>query len=73
MVKVEFLGPIKKPDLEVKASNLSELKEILNQDESLKEWLEICAVAINDEIVCELDTMLKSGDKISILPPVCGG
>lgn len=73
MVKVEFLGPIKKPDLEVKASNLSELKEILNQDESLKEWLEICAVAINDEIVCELNTMLKSGDKISILPPVCGG
>lgn len=73
MVKVEFLGPIKKPDLEVKASNLSELKEILNQDESLKEWLEICAVAINDEIVCQLNTVLKSGDKISILPPVCGG
>ncbi|MCR8685538.1 MoaD/ThiS family protein [Campylobacter ureolyticus] len=73
MIKVEFLGPIKKDDLEIKASNLVELKEILNKDESLKEWLEISAVAINDEIISNLDKELKNGDKVSILPPVCGG
>ncbi|AKT90345.1 molybdopterin synthase, small subunit [Campylobacter ureolyticus RIGS 9880] len=73
MIRVEFLGPIKKDDLEIKASNLAELKEILNKDESLKEWLEISAVAINDEIINSLDKELKNGDKVSILPPVCGG
>ncbi|WP_024961524.1 MoaD/ThiS family protein [Campylobacter ureolyticus] len=73
MIRVEFLGPIKKDDLEVKASNLAELKEILNKDESLKEWLEISAVAINNEIINALDKELKNGDKVSILPPVCGG
>lgn len=73
MIRVEFLGPIKKDALEIKASNLAELKEILNKDESLKEWLEISAVAINDEIINSLDKELKNGDKVSILPPVCGG
>lgn len=73
MIRVEFLGPIKNDDLEIKASNLAELKEILNKDESLKEWLEISAVAINDEIINSLDKELKNGDKVSILPPVCGG
>ncbi|EAJ5693265.1 MoaD/ThiS family protein [Campylobacter fetus] len=73
MVKVEFLGPINKEHLEIKAASLGELKTILNQDESLKEWLNLSAVALNDEIVTSLDTKLKSGDKICILPPVCGG
>lgn len=73
MIRVDFLGPIKKDDLEIKASNLAELKEILNKDESLKKWLEISAVAINDEIINSLDKELKNGDKVSILPPVCGG
>ncbi|WP_304345109.1 MoaD/ThiS family protein, partial [Campylobacter showae] len=39
----------------------------------LSEWLKICAVAVNDEIASSLDAPLKDGDKISILPPVCGG
>ncbi|GKH60166.1 molybdenum cofactor biosynthesis protein MoaD [Campylobacter ureolyticus] len=73
MIRIEFLGPIKKDDLEIKASNLVELKEILNKDESLKEWLKISAVAINNEIINALDKELKNGDKVSILPPVCGG
>ncbi|NLK67492.1 MAG: MoaD/ThiS family protein [Campylobacteraceae bacterium] len=73
MVKIEFLGPIGKPDLEVRASNLQEIKELLNQDESLKEWLEICAVALNDTIISDLNVALKSGDRVSLLPPVCGG
>ncbi len=73
MVKVEFLGPISKEPLEVDIKNLSELKEILKKDDSLSEWLESLAVAVNDEIVSSLDLDLRDGDKISLLPPVCGG
>ncbi len=73
MVKVEFLGPISKEPLEVDIKNLNELKEILKKDESLSEWLDSLAVAVNDEIVSSLDIELKDGDKISLLPPVCGG
>lgn len=73
MVKVEFLGPINKESLELNVNNLKELKTILGQDESLKEWLELCAVALNDEMVFNDETTLKDGDKICLLPPVCGG
>lgn len=73
MVKVEFLGPINKEDLELEAKNLKELKEILQKDESLKEWLELCAVSLNNEIIFDENTKLKTGDKIALLPPVCGG
>ena len=73
MVKVEFLGPIQKPSLELEISNLNELAAILQQDEELKEWLENSAVALNDRLVASLETPLKDGDKISLLPPVCGG
>ena len=59
MVEIEFLGPIKMHNLKLEAANLSEVK--------------ICAVAVNDEIASSLDAPLKDGDKISILPPVCGG
>jgi len=73
LVKVEFLGPIQKPSLELEISNLNELAAILQQDEELKEWLENSAVALNDRLVASLETPLKDGDKISLLPPVCGG
>ncbi len=73
MVEIEFLGPIKMHNLKLEAANLSEVKEKLGEYAQLKEWLKICAVAVNDEIASSLDTPLKDGDKISILPPVCGG
>lgn len=73
MVKVEFLGPINKENLELDINNLKELKEILSKDKSLKEWLELCAVALNDEIIFDENTLLKDGDTIALLPPVCGG
>ncbi|EAJ4460237.1 MoaD/ThiS family protein [Campylobacter coli] len=73
MVKVEFLGPINKENLELEVKNLKELKEILQKDESLKEWLELCAISLNDEIIFDENTKLKNGDKIALLPPVCGG
>lgn len=73
MVKVEFLGPINKENLELEVKNLKELKEILQKDESLKEWLELCAISLNNEIIFDENTKLKDGDKIALLPPVCGG
>lgn len=73
MVRVEFLGPIEKEPLELEIKNLSELAAILQKDAELGEWLENSAVAVNDAIVSSLDCELKDGDKISLLPPVCGG
>jgi len=59
--------------IEVDIKNLKELKELFSDDKELQEWLDICAVAVNDALVEELDTPLNSGDKVSLLPPVCGG
>lgn len=73
MVRVEFLGPIQKAALELDVKNLSEVAEILNQDSELQEWLQSSAVAVNDMLVATLEYELKDGDKISLLPPVCGG
>ena len=58
-------------DLDIK--NLSELSNILKNDEKISSWLETCAVAVNDTLVFSKNFELKSGDKISLLPPVCGG
>lgn len=73
MIEIEFLGPLNKDKITLEASNLSEVKEHLKQDESLKEWLELCAVAVNENLVFDANFALKDGDKIALLPPVCGG
>ncbi len=73
MVKVEFLGPIAREAIEVDAKDLNELADILSKDDDIKEWLPKCAVAVNDEIVTDRSYLLKDGDIVSILPPVCGG
>jgi len=73
MVKVEFLGPIQKESLALEITNLNELAKILQEDKEVSEWLESCAVAVNDTLVASLEMPLKDGDKISLLPPVCGG
>ncbi|MDD2356894.1 MAG: MoaD/ThiS family protein [Thiovulaceae bacterium] len=73
MVRVEFLGPIQKEPLNIEANTLSDVAKILSQDEELKEWIATSAVAVNDTLVSSLDISLKDGDKISLLPPVCGG
>ncbi|MBD3840753.1 MAG: MoaD/ThiS family protein [Campylobacterales bacterium] len=73
MVTVEFLGPIGKEPLNLEISNLKQLSEILQADASLQLWLENSAVAVNDTLVKGKNIELKDGDKISLLPPVCGG
>ena len=73
MVRVEFLGPIKKESIELNIKSLKELANFMQKDEELKNWIDNCAVAVNDKIVKNIDIKLNDGDKISILPPVCGG
>ena len=73
MVKVEFLGPIQKAPLELNAETLHDVAAALQSDAEVKDWLESCAVAVNDTLVKSLDTKLQDGDKVSLLPPVCGG
>jgi len=73
MIRVEFLGPIQKDALELEITNLTELAAILQADEEMHEWLSNSAVAVNDTLVSSLEGELKDGDKVSLLPPVCGG
>ena len=73
MVRVEFLGPIEKEPLELDIINLTQLGEILKSDDQVSSWLETCAVALNDTMIKDKNIVLKDGDKISLLPPVCGG
>jgi molybdopterin synthase sulfur carrier subunit len=73
LIKVEFLGPIGKDALELEIDNLNELAVILQDEREVKDWLESCAVAVNDTLVSSLDVALKDGDRVSLLPPVCGG
>jgi len=73
MVKVEFLGPIGKAPIEIEALTLADVASKLKEDKSLTSWLDKCAVALNDTMVNDLTVVVKDGDKISILPPVCGG
>ena len=73
MIKVEFLGPIGKEPIEMEASTLQEVAQKLKEDKSLSDWLTKCAVALNDTMVNDLSTPLNNGDRVSILPPVCGG
>ncbi|MCX6077650.1 MAG: MoaD/ThiS family protein [Campylobacterales bacterium] len=73
MVRVEFLGPIQKAPLELEITNLSELAIVLQKDSEMSEWLKNCAVAVNDTLVSSLYVDLKDGDRVSLLPPVCGG
>ena len=73
MIKVEFLGPIGKAPVEMEANTLADVSAKLKEDDTLSDWLDKCAVALNDTMVNDVTTVLKDGDRVSILPPVCGG
>jgi len=62
-----------KTPIYVEASTLREIASKLNDDESIAQWLSSSAVAVNDRLVKDLDIVLNDGDRVSILPPVCGG
>ncbi len=57
----------------MQAQTLNDVAKHLSEDAELKTWIETCAVAVNDVMVMDLNTALNSGDKVSLLPPVCGG
>jgi molybdopterin synthase sulfur carrier subunit len=73
MVTVEFLGPIGLEPMEFEASTIDELSSQIKKLDGLERWLDISAVAVNGQIVSSKDTALCDGDKIVLLPPVCGG
>ena len=73
MAIVEFLGPINRDKMEIDIANLSELKEIFKDDKELLEWFESSAIAVNDALVSHLNIPLLARDRVSFLPPVCGG
>ncbi len=73
MITIEFLGPINKKPLHVNIENLNQLGDILRSDDTLKPWLKNSAVAVNDILVNDKSLELKNGDRVSLLPPVCGG
>lgn len=73
MIRVEFLGPIQKEPLELNIKNLNELAKILQDDKDMQKWLENSAVAVNDTLINSREYELNDGDKVSLLPPVCGG
>jgi len=73
MARIEFLGPIGRKPMNIDIDNLKELKKIFKEDDDIGEWLKICAVAVNDTITNTIDTKIEPNDRISLLPPVCGG
>lgn len=73
MISVEFLGPIGKPTMMMKANTLHDVACEIKKDPTMAQWIDNCAVAVNDRLVSSLDTLLHEGDKVSLLPPVCGG
>ena len=70
-VVIKFLGPISRDDKILELENSAELKEFLRKEIG-NEWIDSVAIAVNDEIVSNLDN-IKDGDVITLLPPVCGG
>ena len=79
MVKLEFLGPISCAidNCEIEATTLEDVISFIKAQKELESWIDDLALAINDKIIQNsLDNKnisLSDGDKISVLPPVCGG
>jgi len=73
MITVEFLGPINRESMHLEVSSLGELSDLLSEDKEIASWLASSAVAVNDKMTNDVNLALKDGDKVSILPPVCGG
>jgi len=73
MITIEFLGPIAQEDITIEANSLQDVANFLQKDPKLSPWLDSLAIAINDKLADSLDAPLNDGDRVSLLPPVCGG
>ena len=73
MARIEFLGPINKEPVEIEITNLTQLKNCFKDDPEVSEWLKTSAIAVNDQLISNLNLSVGKSDKISLLPPVCGG
>lgn len=73
MIIVEFLGPIAREPLAIEALSIADLAVALQSDSELSKWLGKCAVAVNDKMINDLNHKLCDGDRVTLLPPVCGG
>ena len=73
MARIEFLGPINKKPIDVDIKHLSDLKTLFQDDPDMKTWIKSSAIAVNDQLVSNLNLSVSKNDKISLLPPVCGG
>jgi molybdopterin synthase sulfur carrier subunit len=78
MIKIEFLGPISSvsQNCEIEANTLEDVINYIKSKEELSQWVDDLALAINDKLVKKSHdkaSTLSDGDKISVLPPVCGG
>lgn len=73
MITIEFLGPIAQEDITIEANSLQDVADFLQKDPKLSSWLDSLAIAINDKLTDSLDAPLNDGDRVSLLPPVCGG
>lgn len=67
------MGPLGNKTFQSQAEDFHALKQELQAIPELNGWLKDCAIALNNEIVTSLDTPIKNGDKVVLLPPVCGG
>ena len=72
-ITVEFLGPINKENITLSVDSLKALANHLKDDPIVSPWLDKSAIAINGNIVKDINHHLKEHDVVSILPPVCGG
>ena len=72
-ITVEFLGPINHQNLTLDVGSLQELAIELSKYEDIQKWLDKSAIAVNDKITNNQNLALNDNDKVSILPPVCGG
>ncbi len=73
MITIEFLGPIAQEDITIEANSLQDVADFLQKDPKLSPWLDSLAIAINDKLADSLNAPLNDGDRVSLLPPVCGG
>ncbi len=75
MIKICFLGPLARDEIQADIKNFDELKSFLNNIEDIdKQILHSSAIALNNKLIDSPASLeFKQDDVVFILPPVCGG